>query len=140
MNTQSISITATETDRIEDALDDVLSAINDNLRRGAAKPDRPMRSLREITQALVESLESWTPAQRAAADLLDAPSAAGEALRQGVITLGRRLYELGGLTLMQDVCDRVSARDPASADRRFGIMVKRWEGIGHSDTSTGWLP
>ena len=77
-----------------------------------------------------------TEAQREADSLLEDP--VGEALRQGVRTLGERLYEIGGLDLMQDAIDRVASLDAATWGHRTDIMDKRWDGIGRTEGKAGW--
>jgi hypothetical protein len=61
----------------------------------------------------------------------------GEACRMAIRKLGKRLYELGGLQLMTDVCDRVGDMDQAHSGQRIDIMDKRWDGIGSDGKTAG---
>lgn len=136
MNAPIAELTATETQRIEDALHVLLNAATTDLRKQHSSESRAPQSMQALTFALIDRMETWTAAQCAAADLLDYP--VGEALRQAVTTLGERLYEIGGLGLMQDTLYAVAERDPANHDRRVGIMDRRWDGIGRTDKLSGW--
>lgn len=123
-----VTAQATETARIEAALDALLTAsIRDDRERPPSSVGGAIRADVLINEA-IERLTTWTPAQREAHALLQRP--VSEALRQAVRTLGERLHELGGEDLMLEVCDRVSALDPANEGRRSSIMDHRWDGIG----------
>lgn len=113
----------TEVQRIERALDELLKVAL------SARAPWPRRHPHGISAGdLIREALDGTPAERAARALLDNP--VGEAVRQGVRTLGERLHELGGVQLMQDVLYRVAEIDPASTDHRVSVMDKRWDGIG----------
>lgn len=116
---------ATEVQRIEDALDRLLTACTHDFNVKLRGPDRGPVSVADLSREYLESLKG-TDAQRAAAELFDDP--VGEALRQAVTTLGERLHELNAD--MVDVCYRVAERDRARHDRRLSIMDHRWSGIG----------
>ena len=123
--TAPVTALAPEVQLIERSLDALLAAATET------RPPWPARDpgLRPIGAVLQEQL-ARTPAGNDAAELFDNP--VGEMVRQGVTTLGRRLHEIGGTTLMQDVLYRVAARGCSAAerDRRIGIMDHRWSGIG----------
>ena len=123
-------IQITELQRIERALDELLrTAIN-------RPPWRPRIDGPVSIGAILDDFLNQTPAQRAADDLLDNP--VGEAVRRAVTVLGERLYEIGGLNLMQNVLDRVAERDASHQNWRVDIMDKRWDGIGRTATNAGW--
>ena len=136
MNALSAEITDTETQQIEDALDALLSAATAADRSRPLRPDRGMISARTLMDETVQRLSTWTPAQARAHNLLRRP--VSELTRQGVRTLGERLFEIGGMALMHDVLERVSERDYPNAGRRTSIMDHRWDGIGRTNTSAGW--
>lgn len=125
--------TATETARIEAALDALLTAAIQANSVPSLTPERGPTSAGVLISEALEKF-TWTPTQRAASALLSRP--VWEVLRQGIRTLGERLYEIGGSELMRDVCDRVAAMDPARAGHRLDIMDKRWDGVGGDK---GWL-
>lgn len=137
MNAHTPAI-VTEVEKIEDALDQLLTTAIRTDQDRAREPDydRPPVSLRDSVAAYVERLTASTPAQRRAHDFLDRP--VGEALRQAIRILGERLFEVGGLKLMSDVLYRVAERDRVQEHRRIGIMDRRWDGIGQTPTSAGW--
>lgn len=114
-----------EVQRIEDALDRLLTACTHDFNVRLRGPDRGPVSADQLSQEFLESLKG-TDAQRAAAELYDDP--VGEALRQAVHALGERLYELKAD--MIDICYRVAERDRRWHDRRLSIMDHRWSGIG----------
>lgn len=62
----------------------------------------------------------------------------GAALRMAIRHLGERLHELGGISLMQEVCAEVAAKDPPNEQHRTTVMDRRWDGIGADDTRAGW--
>lgn len=123
-----LTAVATETQKIEDALDRLLTAITWADRQPSTTPDDGPTSAGELIGRVLLRLETWTAAQQAADALMRRP--ASEALRQAVTTLGKRLHEIGGMALMRDVCDRVAERDPANESRRLGVIDHRWDGIG----------
>ena len=123
-----VSAQATETTQIEAALDALLTAAIRADRDPPLLPDRGPTSAGVLVGELLDKIQTWTKAQRDAADLLSRP--VWEVTRKGVRTLGKRLYEIGGLSLMQEVCHRVAALDPANEGRRIGLMDHRWSGIG----------
>lgn len=88
-----------------------------------------MVSANRLAREAVDRLTTWTRAQRDADELLSRPVAT--ACRTAIRTLGERLFEIGGNQLMSEVCDRVSALDPANESRRLGIMDHRWSGLGN---------
>lgn len=125
MNAPVTSIEQTETARIESALDALLTAAI------AARPVSPPRGPElagVVVGRVLDSLRNHTPAQIATDELLDNP--VGEATRQAIRKLGKRLHEIGGTKLMQDVLDRVANRAPQQSTSRTDIMDKRWDGIG----------
>lgn len=123
-----VTALATETAQIEAALDVLLTAAIRAEHDSSLLPERGPMSAGVLVGELIDKLQTWTKAQRAAADLLARP--VWELTRQGVRTLGQRLHEIGGQGLMNEVLYRVSARDPAHESRRIDIMDKRWDGIG----------
>jgi hypothetical protein len=123
-----VSAIATETAQIEAALDALLSASIRANRDPVLLPHRGAMPVGVVMGDLLKRLQSWTQAQRDAGELLARP--VWEVTRMGVTTLGRRLHEIGGARLMQEVCDRVAALDPANHAHRLDIMEKRWDGIG----------
>lgn len=124
----------TEVQKIERALDALIStAITAKPPWPAEEQGRPrIYTLKE----LIDGPHGQSPASRAAYAFYANP--VGEAVRAAVTTLGERLHEIGGLQLMQDVCDRVADRDPERWGWRTDIMDKRWDGIGRTATSAGW--
>lgn len=118
---------ATETARIEAALDALLTAAIQANSTPSLTPERGPTSAGVLIAEALEKF-TWTPTQRAASALLSRPI--WEVLRQGIRTLGERLHEIGGFELMTEVCDRVAAMDPARSGYRSAIMDKRWDGIG----------
>ena len=127
MNDNTINLAITEAQRIEAALHAVLSAAVVADRSPSLLMEDGPRTLGSSVTSVIERF-AWTPAQRRAGDLLDRP--VSELCRQSVRTFGERLYEIGGLGLMQDVLYRVAARDPDREARRMAIMDRRWDGIG----------
>lgn len=127
MNASPQYVTATEAEQIEHALDALLTAAIAADRSSPIRPERGMVSAGSLIKDTIERLTTWTKAQCAAEDLLSRPVAA--ACRTAIRTLGERLFEIGGNHLMSEVCDRVSALDPANESRRIGIMDRRWNGI-----------
>ena len=124
----------TEIDGIKYALDELLrAAVEAKPRR--SQPCEPI-SASVLARYTIERLIDCTEAERKAGDLILNP--VGEATRQAIRTLGKRLYELGGLDLMQRVLDDVAEIDPRNEGRRIGIMDHRWDGIGRTDKSAGW--
>lgn len=117
----------TEVDRIEDALDNLLTAAMEADRKPALLPEQGPVSAAVSVGRVIEALD-WTQARRQADRLLDRP--VPTALRLAVRTLGRRLDEIGGMKLMGDVLDRVAARAPAQEGRRIGIIERAWDGVG----------
>lgn len=120
-------VAPSEAQQIEAALDVLVSAAVANLHERPLTPERDIRADVAIGEWL-DSLE-WTEAQRRASRLLQRPISA--AVRLAVRVLGERLYEIGGMALMHDVCERVSAADPRNEARRAGIIDHRWSGIGN---------
>ena len=101
----------------------------DVLLRSAIAADRTeRRSLRVMSLAEIEPPTDKTKAGVMAEQIVDRPI--GEACRQAIRTLGKRLHEIGGARLMQSVCERVAESDPSNAAHRTDIMDKRWDGIG----------
>jgi len=121
----------TELQRIERALDELLRAATNTRAPWPPKHDGPV-----MVSAILGDYLDATPKQRAAEAFLDNP--VGEAVRQAVTTLGERLYELGGLKLMEDVCYRVAALDAAREGWRIDVLDKRFDGIGREDGRAGW--
>lgn len=136
MNALSPVIETTEAQMIEEALDAVLTAAAEADRRPPLAPERGAVSAAESAFALLERMDSWTKAQAATHDLLSRP--VSELCRQAVTTFGERLFEIGGMTLMQDALYRLAERDPANYGRRVAIMDHRWDGIGRQGDSAGW--
>jgi hypothetical protein len=115
--------TLSDTQRIETALDELLKAAL----ASTIRFPHPLGGMYSAGQ-LLDYFGGMTRAQRDADALLSDP--VGEAVRRAITTLGRRLHEIGGLALMQDICDRAAALDPANEGRRMDIIDKRWDGIG----------
>lgn len=126
-----ISATLTETQQIERALDELLKVAVSTKAPWPPRIERPVKLVE-----LIDDHFSQTQAQRNATSLLDNP--VGEAVRKGVTTFGKRLYEIGGLQLMTDVLDRVAEMDPTKQSWRIDIMDKRWDGIGSEGGRAGW--
>jgi len=131
-----VTAQATEAAQIEAALDALLTAAIKADRDRSLMPERGPVSAGAMIGEALERRATWTPAQEAAHDLLRRPVA--WALRNAVRTLGKRLFEIGGLKLMSAVCDRVSALDPANEGRRAGIIDHRWDGIGSDQGGRWW--
>lgn len=131
-----VAITATETQQIEAALDALLREALAADRHPRLVPPRGAETLGAILGEFIHRKRNWTAAQEATAELLERPI--WELTRQGVTTLGVRLHEIGGLKLMQEVCERVADMDPANWGRRTDIMDKRWDGIGADSPDGGW--
>lgn len=127
MSAPIITAEATEVERIEDALDALLTAALEADRKPPLGPDKGLQSAGEVASQVIEAM-SWTQARRQADRLLDEP--VPTALRLAIRTLGRRLNEIGGHTLMLDVMYRVASRDPAQESRRDWIIEYAWDGIG----------
>ncbi len=117
-----------ETQKIENALDALLTAVACYEREPALLPETGAVSAGALIGAYLEKLTTWTKAQRSADELLQRP--VSWALRRAIRTLGKRLHEIGGDRLMHDICDRVAARDPAREGWRLGVIDHRWDGIG----------
>lgn len=113
---------------IENALDALLRAA---LEADANRPPNHRGDELRFTIWSIADLEAYSrrsePARRADA-LIANP--VGDAARQAVRMLGKRLDELGGHELMGKVCERVADLDPANWGRRVNIMDHRWDGIG----------
>jgi hypothetical protein len=118
---------------IEEALHVLLTAGLDQRRPRIPKAARPP----ERGFVTVGELLARTRAEGRAESIIRDPI--GEVIRIGVKRLGERLYEIGGLDLMGTVLDRVAERDPAASGQRTDIMDKRWDGIGQTDSSPGWM-
>lgn len=116
--------TAGEITLIEQALHAMLKAIREH-----------EQSYRRIRKPL--RLISWEQIgkQSPVHALLNDPI--GEALRLGIKELGGRLYDLGGIGLMQAVCTRVAGLDSRWRANRETIMDYTWSGIG-SDGDRWW--
>jgi hypothetical protein len=112
----------TEVTRIEEALDKILTAIEEHERSTDA--ERPKRPFKFAAAADVTAID----------DLLDDP--VGRSLRRGIKELGQRLFELGGTKLMEQVLDRV-VRMGSQWHMREDILDKRWDSIG--DESDLWV-
>lgn len=137
MNASSLAIATTEAQRIEAALDAVLTAaIAADRNLPSLSPERGPVSAGVTAYEVIDRLSNWTKAQGAANDLLDRP--VSELCRQAVTTFGERLFEIGGLTLMQDTLYRVGERATADQGRRVAIMDHRWDGIGRDGKNAGW--
>lgn len=117
----------TETQKIEEALDRLLTATTAARQEHAIGGERGPVSMAVMSSEFIASLEH-SPAQRAAAELLQRP--VGEALRQAIHVLGERLNEIGGHQLMLDTCYRVAERDEANQHFRLGVLDASWNGIG----------
>jgi hypothetical protein len=121
---------------IEAALDALLTAAITADGQPRHRPDRGPVSAGVLAGEIVERVATWTQAQREANALLDRPVA--EACRRSIRLLGKRLFEIGGLPLMQDVLYRVAEMDRRAEGRRIAIMDHRWDGIGRGDGHAGW--
>jgi hypothetical protein len=110
-----------EIEKIEAALDAMVSAVI------ADENDTPFvgGSLRPL--AFAELMMRATPAQRAAFELLESP--VRSALRAGIVTLGERLKEIGGLNLLHEVALKIEAQNPAYEERSAGVLSKAWVGL-----------
>lgn len=128
---------AEEVQVIEDSLDFLLSAIElTDVVELRPRKDFTAQSFDEVVTEFTEKM-GWSKVRRAADTLYRDP--VGEALRNGVRALGERLFEIGGLEAMQDVCDRVAERhDGRHGGARLGIMDHRWDGIGRDAENVGW--
>lgn len=138
----SVTVTAgdgsAEVARIEAALDSLLATIfDDEAERRELRRERreAARAPSSIGEGLLRFLNS-SEVELAAVEITNDP--VGSSCRQSIRALGKRLYQLGGLQLMQDVLYRVAERDEATWSRRIGIMDHRWDGVGTTDRSVGW--
>lgn len=123
----STTATLTEAQKIEEAIDRLVTAA---VRYQAEPRIGGERGLVSVGESLRETLDLMhaPPVERAAGALLERP--VGTILRQGVRTLAKRLHEIGGLRLMDEVCHRVAASDPAREAHRSGIIDHMFDGIG----------
>jgi hypothetical protein len=125
----------TEVHKIEDALDAILGAI--------VKLDEKPRQLRagdlkslDMAAILSEIAIPRTRDESFARKIAREP--VREALCYAVRRLGKRLHEIGGLTAMQNACDRVGGRDERRWGQRVSIMDARWDGVGRDAQNAGW--
>lgn len=107
-------------------LHDIEVALNDLIEAIIAAPVRRRRGGMTMAQALADE-EGKTKVGVRAAELVEEP--VGNACRAAIVTLGKRLFEIGGTKLMLDVLTRVSS-EPGSESRRADILDKNWNGIG----------
>ena len=123
--TGPMTIEITEAQQIEEALHALLEvAVSDVGYAGnPLAPSRPT-----LAGEVLRTFLAATPAQRQAAEIITRP--VGEAVRAAVRLLGKRLYEIGGTSLMQDVAERVADRDPSRYSLRIDVIDKRFDGIG----------
>lgn len=132
MNALRQDLAATELDLIVGALDALLSAATAYIRERSLQPrDEEIQRAGDVAARVVAKLTTFTPAQRAADDLLHRPVSA--ALRQGIAVLGERLNEIGGIRAMHEAYARVTEEAGRDAARRIGIVDHTWNGIG------GWM-
>jgi hypothetical protein len=128
-----------EVSGIEAALDSLLATIfGDEAERRELRRERreALRAPFSIGEGLLRLLNG-SEVELAAEQIVRDP--VGSSCRQSIRALGARLYQLGGLQLMQDVLYRVAERDEATWSRRIGIMDHRWDGIGNSAETAGWM-
>ncbi len=105
------------------ALDRILTAYRVEL-------DRQERA-KEVTPEMPEidwSHPKVTRAQIVAHALVEDP--VGRAMTLAIESLGRRLYEAGGMKAMHDAIMAVGAMNPEQESWREGILDRRWSGIG----------
>jgi hypothetical protein len=134
----SATIVATEVQGIEDALDVLLTAAkaseDEIYERDRHKPDRfKSWSIGDIHR----HWDATPPTQRKVEDLIANP--VGQACRLGIVILGKRLHEIGGLSAMSAACDNVAERHSSRWwGFRMSVMDARWDGIGRTGDSAGW--
>ena len=116
----------TEADRIENALDELVTAIIEHDAKWAksAQVHTPAIAERPVAKLMVRTADNVDPAS-----LVGDP--VGEALRQTVRDLGGELFRLLGSTkAMRAVLERVAGRDQRRYRQRLNVMDKTWNGIG----------
>ena len=113
----------TETDHIVAALDGLLTAYRAELdRQERANGERP-----EVGE-LEWGAPGVTRAKVLAHSIIADP--VGRALTMAMETLGRRLFEIGGLGEMSRAMDRTAAMSLGQESWREGVLDRRWSGIG----------
>lgn len=113
----------TETDHIVAALDALLTAYRAELDRKA--------SIDEAAPSV--GVLEWgdpgvTTAKLMAHSIIADP--VGRALTMAMETLGRRLFEIGGLGEMSRAMDRAAAMSLGQESWRESVLDRRWSGIG----------
>ncbi len=113
----------TETDHIVAALDALLTAYRTELDRKA--------SLDEAAPSV--GVLEWgdhgvTTAKLMAHSIIADP--VGRALTMAMETLGRRLFEIGGMGEMSRAMDLAATARPGEESWREGVLDRRWSGIG----------
>jgi hypothetical protein len=126
---------AQEVAGIEDALHILLTTAIDIDNERASRP-RPVPDLSTFKVYTIGQLADLVGTKGKAGDIIKNP--VGIACRMAVKVLGQRLYEIGGLQLMEEALDRVAERDERWFGRRVDIMDKRWDGIGREGSRAGW--
>lgn len=112
-----------EIDGIVWALDRLLSAYRLELDRQA--------TTREFPPEMPEfdwSDPKVTKAQTIAHALVEDP--VGRAMTLAIESLGRRLFEAGGMKAMHDALIAVGDMNPEQESWREGVLDRRWSGIG----------
>lgn len=116
----------TDVEKIENALDELLTAIieHDVRRAKLAQLQTP-----QIAETPVVGLMTKAVDEHDLGSLVQDP--VRQALRYSVKRLGGHLFRLLGNTdAMRDVLERVAARDQRHYHQRANIMDKKWGGIG----------
>lgn len=117
---------------IKAALTTLIDACMDHRRAGSPGSRRSLEAV-----SFADIVLSETRAQDIAEGIISDPL--GESYRRSVRSLGKRLFELGGLNAMQDAADEVAnARGEGQFSARVDIMDKRWDGIGTDEGGVGW--
>jgi hypothetical protein len=109
--------------KIEDALDQLLRAIDANDRDRELQPKEPLRAVPagELLNTSDHEIELR--------DILRDP--VGHALRREMKSLGGHLFGiLGSTNGMRTVLDRVAGHEPCNYTRRATILNQQWHGIG----------
>jgi hypothetical protein len=124
----------TEIEKIEDALDVLLTQITKCDRESAREAEGKPRRYELICAADIKPIGRR---QAQIERLLKEPIRS--ACKNAIHLLGERLFELTGDTdAMLKTCERVAGRRRASAGYRSMLMDKTWHGIGRTKDNPGW--
>jgi hypothetical protein len=122
--------------RIEDALDALVTTVMRHRKRRRPTPSYGRLHFIAISRWDNEPTPSQEDCEvdRIIHDPIE--GAYGHAVR----LLGKRLHKLGGVGLMQDVCERVASRDRGNYGRRGTFIERRWDMIGDPQRGGIWSP